>query len=91
MEVDLGRQLKFPLEICTTTSRPDVVLLSAAVKSVLLIELRRGLEATYEIRRPGCEVQGKRKECKDIPGGGGSQRLCRQFHVMPAQGRGEPD
>lgn len=39
MEVDLGRQLKFPLEICTTTLTPDVVLLSAAVKSVLLIEL----------------------------------------------------
>ena len=52
MEVDLGRQLRFPQEICTTTLRPDVVLWSAAVKSVLLVELtvpwEEGLEAAYE-------------------------------------------
>ena len=55
MEVDLGRQLRFPQEICTTTLRPDVVLWSAAVKSVLLVELtvpwEEGLEAAYERKR----------------------------------------
>ena len=52
MEVDLGRQFQFPQEICSTTLRPDMVLWSAAVKSVLLIELtvpwEEGLEAAYE-------------------------------------------
>ncbi|KAJ8415032.1 hypothetical protein AAFF_G00007300 [Aldrovandia affinis] len=52
MEVDLGRQLQFPQEICSTTLRPDVVLWSAAAKSALLIELtvpwEEGLEAAYE-------------------------------------------
>ncbi len=55
MEVDLGRQLQFPQEICSTTLRPDMVLWSAAVKSVILIELtvpwEEGLEAAYERRR----------------------------------------
>ena len=36
MEVDLGRQLQFPQEICSTTLRPDVVLWSAAVRSAML-------------------------------------------------------
>ncbi|KAJ8352978.1 hypothetical protein AAFF_G00124830, partial [Aldrovandia affinis] len=52
MKVDLGRQLQFPQEICSTTLRPDVVLWSAAAKSALLIELtvpwEEGLEAAYE-------------------------------------------
>ena len=52
MVVDLGRQLQFPREICSTTLRPDVVLWSSAVKSVLMIELtvlwEEGLEAAYE-------------------------------------------
>ena len=52
MAVDLGKQLQFPQEICSTTLRPDVVLWSAAVKKVLLIELtvswEEGLEAAYE-------------------------------------------
>lgn len=52
VEVDLGRQLQFPQEICSTTLRPDVVLWSAAVKAAILIELtvpwEEGLEAAYE-------------------------------------------
>ncbi|KAJ8358431.1 hypothetical protein AAFF_G00439950 [Aldrovandia affinis] len=52
MKVDLGRQLQFPQEICSTILRPDVVLWSAAAKSALLIELtvpwEEGLEAAYE-------------------------------------------
>ncbi len=55
MEVDLGRQLQFPQEICSTTLRPDMVLWSAAVKSVILIELtvpwEEGLEAAYERKK----------------------------------------
>ena len=55
MEVDLGRQLHFPQEICSTTLRPDAVLWSAAVKSATLIELtvpwEEGLEAAYERKK----------------------------------------
>ncbi len=54
-EVNLGRQLQFPQEICSTTLRPDAVLWSAAVKSVVLIELtvpwEEGLEAAYERKK----------------------------------------
>ncbi|KAJ8393343.1 hypothetical protein AAFF_G00062440 [Aldrovandia affinis] len=49
MKVDLGRQLQFPQEICSTTLRPDVVLWSAAAKSALLtVPWEEGLEAAYE-------------------------------------------
>ncbi len=55
MEVDLGRQLQFQQKICSTNLRPDVVLWSAAVKSVVLIELtvpwEEGLEAAYERKK----------------------------------------
>lgn len=38
-EVDLGRQLYFPEEICGTILRPDLVQWSSAGKTVLLVEL----------------------------------------------------
>ncbi len=55
MEVDLGRQLQFPQEICSTTLRPYVVLWSVAEKSLILTELtvpwEEGLEAAYERKK----------------------------------------
>lgn len=39
LQVDLGRQLKFPVHIVATALRPDMVLTSATLKHVLLIEL----------------------------------------------------
>lgn len=39
MRVDLERQLKFPEEIAITSSQPDFVLWSKAIKQVALIEL----------------------------------------------------
>lgn len=38
MDVDLGRQLHFPGEICSTTLQPDMVLWTAASKSVQLVK-----------------------------------------------------
>ncbi len=55
MEVDIGRQLQFPQEICSTTLRPYVVLWSVAEKSFILVELtvpwEEGLEASYERKK----------------------------------------
>lgn len=39
LQVDLGRQLKFPEHITLTSLRPGVVLASASSKQVLLLEL----------------------------------------------------
>ncbi|XP_074530869.1 LOW QUALITY PROTEIN: interferon-induced very large GTPase 1-like [Halichoeres trimaculatus] len=55
MEVDLGRQLHFPGEICDTTLRPDMVLWTKEEKAVLLVELtvpwEEGMEGAYERKR----------------------------------------
>ncbi|KAJ8356956.1 hypothetical protein SKAU_G00197500 [Synaphobranchus kaupii] len=55
MEVDLGRRLHFPREICSTTLRPDIVLWAAEEKSVLLVKLtvpwEEGVEAAHERKR----------------------------------------
>ena len=39
LQVDLGRQLKFPEKILTTSLRPDMVLTSEATKQVVILEL----------------------------------------------------
>ena len=98
MEVDLGRQLQFPQEICSSTLRPDVLLWSAAVKAAILMELtvpwEEGLEAAYERKKAKyadlvaeCRESGW-SECEAVAGGGGSQRLCGQINITPAQGPG---
>lgn len=55
MEVDLGRQLHFPRDICSTTLRPDVVLWTGEGRSVLLVELtvpwEEGIEGANERKR----------------------------------------
>ncbi|XP_060789308.1 uncharacterized protein LOC132894068 [Neoarius graeffei] len=55
LRVDLDQQLKFPPEITTTSLRPDVVLWSPAVKTVILPELtipwEGGMEAAFERKR----------------------------------------
>ena len=39
LNVDLGRQLKFPETIAVTTLRPDMVLMSETSRPVVLLEL----------------------------------------------------
>lgn len=39
LQVDLGRQLKFPENIAATPLRPDMVLISESTKQVVLLEL----------------------------------------------------
>ncbi len=55
MEVDLGRQLHFPEEICNATLWPDLVLWSSTGRSALLFVLtvpwEEGFEAAHERKR----------------------------------------
>lgn len=39
LQVNLGKQLKFPVNITTTSLRPDMVLTSESTKQVVLLEL----------------------------------------------------
>lgn len=39
LQVDLGRQLTFPDKVTPTSLRPDVVLIPASSKQILLVEL----------------------------------------------------
>ncbi|KAJ8353609.1 hypothetical protein SKAU_G00211760 [Synaphobranchus kaupii] len=74
MEVDVGRQLHFPGEICSTTLQPDIVLWAAEEKSVLLVELtvpwEEGVEAAHERKR--AKYADLVAECRE---GGWSARL----------------
>lgn len=80
IEVDLGRQLLFPREICSLTLRPDMVLWTAVRKSALLVKLTApwegGLESAYERNR--AKYEELVTECRDdgwseaLPSGGGS-------------------
>ena len=57
MRVDLDRQLRFPVEITTTSLRPDIVVWSTKAKAVHLIELTVPMEE-------GIEAAFKRKKAK---------------------------
>ncbi|KAI8482700.1 hypothetical protein Bbelb_395800 [Branchiostoma belcheri] len=49
MSVDLDRQLHFPSSICATTLRPDLVLWSEDLKSVLIVELTVPWEENIQV------------------------------------------
>ena len=84
LRVDLGRQLRFPDHIVATTLRPDMVLLSASLKHVLLLELtvpwEDRMEEANERKRSKyqelvelCRSTGWRANCEPIEVG------CRGF------------
>ncbi|KAI2644199.1 Renalase [Labeo rohita] len=60
LKVDLGRQLKFPDHITSTTLRPDMVLTSESTKQVVLLELTVPWEDRIEeaFERKKGEVSG---------------------------------
>ena len=55
LRADLDRQLKFPQEIAITSLRPDIVIWSIAMKTVVMAELtvpwEDGLEAAFERKK----------------------------------------
>lgn len=55
MRADLDQQLKFPHEITPTSLRPDVVLWSTSMRTVIMVELtvpwEEGMEAAFERKK----------------------------------------
>ena len=55
IKVDLGQKLRFPAEIATTNLRPDLVLWSASLKQVYIVELtvpwESAMEEAYERKK----------------------------------------
>ncbi|KAI2654633.1 hypothetical protein H4Q32_011403 [Labeo rohita] len=84
LKVDLGRQLKFPDHITSTTLRPDMVLTSESTKQVVLLELtvpwEDRIEEAFERKKAkylelveDCRRKGWRARCEPIEVG------CREF------------
>ncbi|KAL0159871.1 hypothetical protein M9458_043596, partial [Cirrhinus mrigala] len=84
LKVDLGRQLKFPDHITSTTLRPDMVLTSESTKQVVLLELtvpwEDRIEEAFERKKAkylelveDCRRKGWRARCEPIEVG------CRGF------------
>ena len=87
MRADVSRQLSFPQHIATTNLRPDIVLWSQTVTTVLLIELTAPhedrIDETHERKRLNyqelveqCQAKGWKAWCFPVEVG------CRGF---PAQ------
>ncbi|TWW64138.1 hypothetical protein D4764_03G0011460 [Takifugu flavidus] len=77
LQVDLGRQLKFPEHISTTSLRPDMVLTSESTKQVVLVELtvpwEDRLEEANERKRAKyanlvieCQNKGWKARCEPV-------------------------
>ena len=100
LRVDLGRQLKFPEYVTSTSLRPDLVLTSASSKQVLLLELtvpwedRMG-EANehkrlkYQELIEDCRRRGWKARCEPIEvgcRGFAARSLCRAFSLLGISG-----
>ncbi|KAM9850143.1 tectonic-1 [Aulostomus maculatus] len=100
LRVDLGKQLKFPEIVATTSLRPDVVLTSATSKQVVLLELTVPWEdhieeanerkrAKYQELVEECRRNGWRARCEPIEvgcRGFAGQSLCRVYNVLGITG-----
>ena len=84
LQVDLGRQLKVPANIATTSLRPDMILKSEATKQVVLLELTVPWEdrieeanerkrAKYSELTTECRSNGWKARCEPVEIG------CRGF------------
>ena len=84
LQVDLGRQLKIPANIATTSLRPDMVLTSESTKQVVLLELTVPWEdrieeanerkrAKYSELTAECRSNGWKARCEPVEIG------CRGF------------
>ena len=55
MRADLDKQLKFPKEVIPTSLRPDIVLWSISMRTVIMVELtvpwEEGMEAAFERKK----------------------------------------
>ncbi|KAK0148843.1 hypothetical protein N1851_010754 [Merluccius polli] len=100
MKVDLGKQLKFPESVATTTLRPDLLLISEASKQIVLLELtvpwEDRIEEANERKRAKyaelveeCRSNGWRARCEPIEvgcRGFAGQSLCRAYNILGITG-----
>ncbi|KAK0134731.1 Retrovirus-related Pol polyprotein from type-2 retrotransposable element R2DM [Merluccius polli] len=98
--VDLGSQLKFPQHIAKTTLRPDIVLVSEATKSIIMLELtvpwEERMEEAFERKREkydslesNCHSQGWKARCLPVEvgcRGFAGQSLCRAYTALGITG-----
>lgn len=77
LQIDLGRQLKFPGYIAATSLRPDIVLTSVATKQVVILELtvpwKDRIEEAHERKRSKyaelsteCRNNGWKTRCEPV-------------------------
>ncbi|XP_036071215.1 uncharacterized protein LOC112142521 [Oryzias melastigma] len=100
LKVDLGKQLKFPETITSTTLRPDMLLISEATKQVVLLELTVPWEdrideanerkrAKYADLVEECRHNGWKARCEPIEVGCRGfigQSLCRAYNMLGITG-----
>ena len=67
LDVDLGKQLKFPEEIVHTSLRPDIVFWSKSPRRVILVELtvpwEERVDEAFELKKAKYEALAE--ECRD--------------------------
>lgn len=100
LAADVGTQLKFPPEIATTSSRPDIVLWSTGSKQVVMLELTVPWEermeeayerkmAKYQLLVEECQKNGWRAWCMPVEvgcRGFAGQSLWRAFRQLGITG-----
>ncbi|XP_061896833.1 uncharacterized protein LOC133645919 [Entelurus aequoreus] len=100
LHVDLGRQLKFPANIASTSLRPDMVLTSESTKQVVLLELTVPWEerideanerkrAKYAELTVECRSNGWRARCEPVEigcRGFAGHSLQRVFRILGIRG-----
>ena len=101
LQVDLGKQLKFPEHVTATSLRPDIVLSSVASRQVLLLELTvpwedRMVEANerkrskYQELVELCQTRGWKARCEPIEvgcRGFAGRSLCRVLTLLGITGQ----
>ena len=104
LKVDLGKQLKFPENVATTSLRPDLVLTSASSKQVVLLELTVPWEdrieeanerkrAKYQELVEECRRNGWQARCEPFEvgcRGFAGQSLCRVYNMLGITGASKP-
>ncbi|KAI2661305.1 Glutamyl-tRNA(Gln) amidotransferase subunit A [Labeo rohita] len=100
LKVDLGKQLKIPETIATTTLRPDMVLFSESSRQMVLLELTKPwkdrMEESFKRKRAKheelaseCRNRGWKTCCFPIEvgcQGFASQLLCRALKLLGMRG-----
>ncbi len=100
LRVDLGKQLKFPDHVTTTSLRPDIVLSSVSSRQVLLLELKVPWEdrieeanerkqSKYQELVEQCQRRGWKARCEPIEVGWrgfAGRSLCKVYTLLGITG-----